>query len=105
MRTAQVETLLKTQDSQGSIESDVTHNDGPDPCMQRCSPIDSLALGVGQGPSPPGNADPSLQSSVPPPLDTVNFDDVLCAGDAFTWEMISIGIDEPLPAQDVVDDL
>ena len=44
-------------------------------------------------------------SSMPPPMDSVTIDAVLGGAETFTWEMIGMGIDEPLPAADVMDAL
>lgn len=34
-----------------------------------------------------------------------NNEDIGGLGEAFSWEMIGLGLDEPLPLQDVIDDL
>lgn len=54
-----------------------------------------------------------LQSDLPPPLpqpyDTlasdIPADDNASAEETYPWEMISLGLDEPLPIQAVVDEL
>jgi hypothetical protein len=52
-------------------------------------PVDPLAEGLGLG--------QSAESSIPASQPGLNGD--------FSWEMISLGLEEPLPRQDVIDEL
>ena len=92
---AQVETLLKTQDPQ-------------DPNGPNLLPQDSLlhqtdfsatpGINIGISNVPPMYDAGTMQ---PPPL----LDPALGGGDPLTWELIGLGLDEPLPPQDVIEDL
>ena len=99
---AQVETLLKSQDSPETNSANSMQNDDPGRPLRRHSPVASFR----QRPlMPPSDSELTLPPPVEAPLDPINLEGMLGASDGFTWEMISIGIDEPLPAQEVVDDL
>ena len=109
MGTAQVETLLKTHDGPDGDVMEPSNEEGFDLSRAHGPPPDDLQhrhSTVGGRPSPPSPADPLPFLSGPPPsLTTSPLDGVLASADAFTWEMIRIGVDEPLPAQDVIDHL
>ena len=47
--------------------------------------------------------DPTAQQAIPDLLGHSNED--IGLGNTFSWEMIGLGLDEPLPTQDVIDDL
>jgi len=52
-------------------------------------------------------SDPFSAAATQPPLTTMNPHDHLAFGDdeVFTWELIGQGLDEPLPCQEVIDEL
>ena len=54
---------------------------------------------------PPADPELTLPPPIEAPLGPINLEEMFGASDGFTWEMISIGIDEPLPPQEVIDDL
>jgi hypothetical protein len=98
-----VETLLETRESNG--------NSGPRPPdpiraasqQQNYSEVPSLRLPESENNpvsgmiSPPSFVDPSLGSMIP--------EIGLGVSDDFSWEMIGLGLEEPLPSQDVIDDM
>jgi len=97
-----VETLLETRDS--------NENNGPRPPdsiravpqQQNYSEVPSLRLPESENNpvsgmiSPPSFVDPSLGSMIP---------DIGLGADDFSWEMIGLGLEEPLPSQDIIDDM
>lgn len=107
LHTAQVETLLKSHDpgTQAQPSSQQPSNILDDnrlntpmqgiPDLQMLSaddlalPVDPLTEGLGLG--------QSTESSIPASQPGLNGD--------FSWEMISLGLEEPLPRQDVIDKL
>lgn len=44
-------------------------------------------------------------SSTKSPFEPVSLESALGGSDAYTWDMIGLGIEEPLPIQEVVDEL
>lgn len=123
MNAEQVETLLKTQDPATS----------PDGSKGLPVPVDAAAAAaaasqpVNQRAAATANfsvQDPSIgiassrdmdrwhfngDSPNNPPLEDFNFNSMninLGSGDSnFTWEMIGLGLEEPLPPQDTIDEL
>ncbi|KAI9782067.1 MAG: hypothetical protein M1816_002008 [Peltula sp. TS41687] len=108
-RLAQVENLLKRQEPQEASSSNGNMvDDGSEVCPPRRSPEQSHEQ--------PGNAPSNMQatsqpsepfqnSSVQATLDPVTMESSLGGSNTFTWEMMSMGIDEPMPLQDVIDEL
>lgn len=121
MNVEQVETLLKTQDPATS----------PDGSKGLPIPVDAAAAAASQPANQRAAAtanfsvqDPSIgiassrdmdrwhfngDSPNNPPLEDFNFNSMninLGSGDSnFTWEMIGLGLEEPLPPQDTIDEL
>jgi len=113
----QVETLLKTQDPPTS----------PDGNKGLPIPVDAASQPANQRAAATANfsvQDPSIgiassrdmdrwhfndDSPNNPPMDDFNFNNMninLGNGDSnFTWEMIGLGLEEPLPPQDTIDEL
>lgn len=112
----QVETLLKTQDPAVSAAEAVPTSFGSS----------SNVSGVGAGAVPNGDfnvPNPSINiggvnadrwgfngDSPQPPLDNMGFTTDMnmgmnLDGSTFTWEMIGLGLEEPLPPQDTIDEL
>lgn len=99
-RLAQVETLLKTQEQpqpqppQGNNFPVAIPNDStniPD--------LPSLSNGIDEPPSPsagPAGQVPGASIFLPPVVDH---------GETFGWDMISLGLEEPLPTREVIDEL
>ena len=97
---AQVETLLKTQDSVETEEEDVQNfADAPN----TATPL----------PTPPQATHPANISMLDATTDTTMFDPqlgffedpLLGMKSDFSWEMISLGVEEPLPEPEVMKDL
>ncbi|EEH08043.1 binuclear zinc transcription factor [Histoplasma capsulatum G186AR] len=105
-RLAQVETLLKSQDS-GDVfqKSPVPTDFNPRP------PASGSVVNSMTDVFPSSNPTENLRTV---PLDLfgdlnstqINLpDDSITSGGGFSWEMIGLGLEEPLPAQDVIDEL
>lgn len=106
MLLAQVETLLKSQDS-GDI------------LQKSPAPTDSTPQPRTSGVLPNNMADIFTSMNVVEnthPISLGQFGDLnstqinlpdnnITSGGDFSWEMIGLGLEEPLPAQDVVDEL
>jgi hypothetical protein len=101
--TAQVETLLKTHDPRDDVATEPPNNASADSNNKHRSPnssnidLDSPSM----TPSQAGMSKPEFTSR----NDPVPLDDLLNGGESFTWEMIGLGVDEPLPVPEVVDEL
>jgi hypothetical protein len=110
---AQVETLLKTQEPQG-IEEEMPN--APEPVMTNGVSDSSTFISTNEGINfAIGDRDPSISGFDP----TQAFSDLNNMGevpdmlswntdigvDPMSWEMIGLGLDEPLPAQEIIDDL
>lgn len=107
-RAAQVETLLKTQDPPEPVQTSSTAY--PDPSqstLQHGGPfqgapnISLSASDVNSVPQMLSSAFGSAQSEpmIPDPSLGIPSDD------EFSWEMIGLGLDEPLPTQEVIDEM
>jgi hypothetical protein len=109
--TEQVETLLKTQEPPQNIPKSINVIAAP---PQTASPI-NLSI-----PNAPMNlvGDHNMdqhwnfpdKSPQPGTMDDFNFNASLDmgmnnVGSTFTWEMIGLGLEEPLPPQDTIDEL
>lgn len=115
MATEQVETLLKTQDPPAA----------PKPVVQVAPPVTiNPDPKVNDGLSTPANLtvnDPSISLAAgadidqwnfhgdnspqpPQPADTFDFN-AIPMQNSFTWEMIGLGLEEPLPPQESIDEL
>lgn len=103
-RLAQVETLLKTQDEPASRKQQrKTGQDGS------IGPgLDHIALGQDMQPAPPRTFNMSNTSAPSQSLldgtNTAPAPNVIIE-EPFSWDMIGLGLDEPLPAQDVINEL
>ncbi|PGH01724.1 hypothetical protein GX51_05040 [Blastomyces parvus] len=105
-RLAQVETLLKSQDSPDVLQKSPTPTDSNSQPptsggFARDMPYTFSCLNSGVNPQPAsldllGDLD-SAQINLP--------DNNITSGGDFSWEMIGLGLEEPLPAQDVIDEL
>ena len=116
--TEQVETLLKTQDPIPSPEVEPNTFNGrhalnvpragivrPPPATDFNSTDPSLGLNGIDADRWGFNGE-----SPQPPLDAMNFQSDLNMGlsmedNTFSWEMIGLGLEEPLPPQDTIDEL
>ena len=99
---AQVEDLLKVQapDGQGGNRgaSDAASL-SPKPAQQEYTdPMPDMAFPMDQGNMTSMPFDASQQQ---PLLANLS----LGSGDEFSWEMIGLGLDEPLPSQEIIDEL
>lgn len=108
---AQVETLLKSQEPSEKVPSPEAppQNNPPKPSNPPTSDIpfhpmpdlSELADGMeGVTSLPLNNSFGDSQQNIPP-----MHDPTLGIGEEFSWEMIGLGLEEPLPNQDVIDDL
>ena len=94
-RLAQVEPLL-TQDQQTALPPPTGTADFAASLHHYSMPFEFTEMGL----------DPALQGISPSyPEPTLNSQPQPDELDNFSWEMISLGLDEPLPNQDVVDEL
>ncbi|EAW10646.1 putative C6 transcription factor Prf [Aspergillus clavatus NRRL 1] len=100
-RLAQVENLLRTQEP-NTTQPPETHTDVPssiDNEMTIIPDIPSLANEMSNSLSPPQpiiDHQASSQLYLPSDLNTAS---------SFGWDMLSLGLEEPLPTQDVIDEL
>ncbi|KAH0544945.1 hypothetical protein FGG08_000871 [Glutinoglossum americanum] len=98
-RLAQVETLLKSQDLQDPNGSNLMSQDRSEILLQpefSSPPGVNIAIGSAMYPQEPYDVGAVTQSP---------FDPALGSDDPLTWEMIGLGLDEPLPPQEVIDEL
>jgi hypothetical protein len=105
-RLAQVETLLKTQEPEGLRNSTAQQQNNaftaptPNDLLQSMPDISPLSNGIDNPmESLPGTFGQLQQGETALP------DADLGLNNEFSWEMISLGLEEPLPAQDVIDEL
>ncbi|KAL9092287.1 MAG: hypothetical protein Q9165_004461 [Trypethelium subeluteriae] len=115
-RLAQVETLLKDQNTDG------TNKDGPtansldingssmhQPSLNMAPDNGSLSMGQGNKHAMEAVSRLASTSSMPNPdafagtLGDMSIDQQ--GDDSFPWEMIGLGLEEPLPSQDIMNDL
>lgn len=89
--TAQVETLLKTQDPVDPTPSSTFPEVSGIPLPHE--PADDMAQLL----SNTGEADPGIDDLMDTLAPTVS--------EAFSWELIGLGLEEPLPSQEAVDDM
>ncbi len=114
---AQVETLLKTQDppEQDGDRSSTAYPDANQSTLHNRPEYQRSNSGMPHG-MPQGDGFSSLpQSSDPypgtsqgqsmPNILPISLDPNLGNDEEFSWDMISLGLDEPLPTQDIIDDL
>ncbi|KAI9735208.1 MAG: hypothetical protein M1834_001798 [Cirrosporium novae-zelandiae] len=104
-RLAQVETLLKSQEPSTS-EHSTSSQSFPEPTSQG-APFNALhdlsMAGLGPSDPVPGLGAPFNTTEQQPLMpDSLG---IGSSNDEFSWEMIGLGLDEPLPAQEVVDEL
>ena len=102
----QVETLLKTQEPEGLRNSTAQQQNNaftaptPNDLLQSMPDISPLSNGIDNPmESLPGTFGQLQQGETALP------DADLGLNNEFSWEMISLGLEEPLPAQDVIDEL
>ena len=104
--TAQVETLLKTQEPVEAPRGSSTLPDNPfeaslpSETLNDLPDLGTLPNEMGGIPQLPLDGAGGLHSGqicFPEPD--------LGSGNDFSWEMIGLGLEEPLPAQDVIDEL
>ncbi|KAI9819894.1 MAG: hypothetical protein M1827_006464 [Pycnora praestabilis] len=113
----QVETLLKNQDSSdiNAASSSTTYPDAAQSTLIQQTDFHNSNTGINIGISSQ-LADDMLHatdaynnamgtSPVPDPLGQAALDMGLSDPSTFSWEMMSQGLDEPLPTQDVIDEL
>ncbi|KAI9794688.1 MAG: hypothetical protein M1833_007404 [Piccolia ochrophora] len=112
-RLAQVETMLKTQDPEDKVpENTHSYPTGEQHPVLSQSAFDTSTDGLDFGIShtdvmpdmftTPGRFDDASDATH---LGTMPLGEGLDGSDPFSWEMIGLGINEPLPTQDVVDEL
>ncbi|KAH0556350.1 hypothetical protein GP486_005727 [Trichoglossum hirsutum] len=106
-RLLQVETLLKTQDPQDSNGPNLMQQDRPGILLQPDFPTPpSLNIGIanrdGLGSIYQAQERYDTGTMQPPSL---SIDPALGGDVPLTWEMIGLGLDEPLPPQDAIDEL
>ena len=94
----QVENLLGTQaPAEGTQHAGNSMADIPQPASFAETTNGPLATAPGEPLSMPGLDDPSLGNL----LDDFGMS---ATGD-FSWDMIGLGLEEPLPSQDIIDDM
>ncbi|GME59964.1 C6 transcription factor [Neofusicoccum parvum] len=107
-RLQQVETLLKTQESTEQSQPQRSNSNAfpTDPSTQRSDLqgsniiLDNMAQ-VMESVFPPGNG---ISPGEFPAMQTGTADNS-SSSDPFSWEMIGLGLDEPLPNQEVINEL
>lgn len=103
--SAQVETLLKGQDAPDGVQNADSMQDArPDPVHNAFTTEPSLRT----PPSSSTNPEPSitLGTFMDLPSNPAGLTEPsLASRDEFSWEMISMGLEEPLPVQEVIDEL
>ncbi|OHE90981.1 fungal specific transcription factor [Colletotrichum orchidophilum] len=123
-RLKQVETLLKTQDPPAvpaNPSSNISHNldaTAANHSRTTAAPtsysIPNSTLGLGADHDIDrwrfNGESPQAQNAAAPPMDDFNFNSNMSmgmgnAGSNFTWEMIGLGLEEPLPPQETIDEL
>ena len=96
--SAQVETLLKNQDE----ETEEPANDAPNSSKTVPIVTTTLVPDSGKNPTPEISPDTNMIDPQLPfmaePIFDMNVND-------FSWEMISLGVEEPLPEQETIDEL
>jgi hypothetical protein len=98
--TAQVETLLKTQDHSDPVQASnpmqgMTSTNFSD--IQGMTLLSEPADGLRQAISSNDMTDPHMDSM----MDNLG----LVTDQTFSWELISLGLEEPLPTQDIINDM
>ncbi|OLN92888.1 putative transcriptional regulatory protein C530.05-like protein 13 [Colletotrichum chlorophyti] len=123
-RLKQVETLLKTQDPPAApVDTSRTVPVGLDATTARRNPQPTASTNFNVVNPPIGfsgdrdmerwrynGESPQTHNTAPPPMDDFNFNSNMSipmdnAGSNFTWEMIGLGLEEPLPPQETIDEL
>jgi hypothetical protein len=97
---AQVETLLKTHDPSDTNES---ANSMSSTQLPTFSDIPVMTL-----PNEPAECIPQLvpnTGGTDPQMDSMMDSLGLAADETFSWELISLGLDESLPTQEAIDDM
>lgn len=117
-RLKQVETLLKTQDPPAAPKAvvndaqattviadiQVSHGTPPMPNLSVSDPTISLG-GAASGDADRWNFTADNNSPQPQPTGADTFDfNAIPMQNNFTWEMIGLGLEEPLPAQESIDE-
>lgn len=110
-RLAQVETLLKTQDDPPNGRRDTPSNASSTQAMPKSMVPDFVHIGTGQSnvnmlphlENASNRHDGPAQAQFPHAMLGAANTDV--PTEEFPWEMIGLGLDEPLPTQDVVNEL
>ena len=107
----QVETLLKTQDPVPAAPTQNTNSNAPVAASTAPSmPVTNAAMGMpgdgdidqwqrmnGESPQPGAMDDFNFNGNMSMPMSNVDGN--------FTWEMIGLGLEEPLPPQETIDEL
>ena len=101
MFTAQVETLLKTKDP--SDDATGSSNAMPSMSSTKFSDVPSMTL-----PSEPAEGIQQLLATTGatnPHMDNMMDNLGSTADETFSWELISLGLEEPLPSQEIINDM
>lgn len=122
----QVETLLKTQDppvapadpsrnTPQNLDATAPNHNQSAPAPTSYSIPNPSSLGIGADHDVDqwrftGESSPQTQNAAAPPMEDFNFNSNMSmgmnnAGGNFTWEMIGLGLEEPLPPQETIDEL
>ncbi|WQF85091.1 hypothetical protein CDEST_10105 [Colletotrichum destructivum] len=125
-RLKQVETLLKTQDppvapadpsrnTPQNLDATAPNHNQSAPAPTSYSIPNPSSLGIGADHDVDqwrftGESSPQTQNAAAPPMEDFNFNSNMSmgmnnAGGNFTWEMIGLGLEEPLPPQETIDEL
>lgn len=109
-RLAQVETLLNRQDDTanggGNAQTQARQSNGShdvQPELASAGVVNGTFNGVSS--QPPGGASSHAQEYVNIPAAFASGENIGPVDEQFPWEMIGLGLDEPLPTQDVVNEL
>lgn len=98
--TAQVETLLKTQDP-----SDPAHASNPMQSMPSANFSDVAGMTLLSEPADGIQQPVSSNAGTDPHMDSMMDNLGLAPDETFSWELISLGLEEPLPSQEIIDDM
>ncbi|TQN74230.1 Citrinin biosynthesis transcriptional activator ctnR [Colletotrichum shisoi] len=125
-RLKQVETLLKTQDppvapadpsrnTPQNLDATAPNHNQSAPAPTSYSIPNPSSLGIGADHDADqwrftGQSSPQTQNATAPPMEDFNFNSNMSmgmnnSGGNFTWEMIGLGLEEPLPPQETINEL
>ena len=102
---AQVETLLKTQDGPDSAPPQPSPPQELNAPQFSEIPLPDNDTGGGAATVPESSTQPNILPNVFGNQQSSGYVNPGSAHNDFTWEMIGLGLEEPLPVQDAIDEL